>query len=889
MNETQHIHASQKMQTAPLRPSDVDFMPPLLRSLATLIKLRGRHVSPQFLLAGLAGAEKVSVGACLRSAERAGLKGRVLHRPKLEQVSALTLPCILLLKNEQCCVYLGVEKSAAPSALAQAAGQAAPKAEGELFARVILPELDDSEQHIPLEKLEELYSGYAIFATLESRADARTEALRSKEPRRWFWDVFRSFAPIYRHVALASVVVNVIAVASSLFVMNVYDRVIPNSAHETLWVLAAGVGIAYLFDFILRSLRSHFVDLAGRNADVVLSSRLVDKVLSMRLDAKPESTGALVNNLREFESLREFFSSTTFLALIDLPFLALFLLLLWVIGGPLVLVPLAAIPFLLGAGLWLQMAARRSAEKNYRHAMQKNALLVEMVHGLETVKSSMAEARMQKLWEAVAGISAQSGCESRKYSTRAVTLATFTTQMVTVVMVVWGVYRITGGEMSMGGLIGCNILVGRIMAPLLQLASLLTRLQNSRVSLKALDTLMALPSENQDQAACMDFGQLEPEFVMQNVSFAYPGAAGTGAGEAAGSAPQPGSLALDSVSLRIRRGEKVAIIGKMGSGKSTLGKLLIGLYQPTEGQVSFGGVDIRQLATADLRSRVGFLPQEVVLFYGSVRDNIALGDPTITDQLVLRAARIAGAEDFVRRHPAGFGAQVGEQGRNLSGGQRQAVGLARALVRDPDVLILDEPSSNMDVDTERVVQERLAAVTRDKTLILITHRLSMLRMVERVIVVESGKILMDGPRDKVLAALRERSGAKPGPAAPVKPGAPAPGRPQTSPAAPGAGNGGNVGNARPAAPGVTAAQAASPTVPASPAPGAKPAALRGVLTRPAPGGAPAPTASAYPTADPAAPTLHAAPAKPGAPAPAPAAPAANVTASPAAKAAVKEA
>lgn len=747
MDDTQNI----KKRIQPLTPAEVDFLPPLLLSLSVLIRLRGKHVSPQFLLAGLAGAEKVSVGACLRAAEKAGLHGKVMYRAKLADISPLTFPCILLLKNEQNCVLTALDENE---------------------ARVILPELGDAEQSMPRAQLEERYSGYVIFAALESRADARTEPVKSKKPRRWFWDVLRYYMPIYRHVALASVVVNVIAVASSLFVMNVYDRVIPNNAYETLWVLAAGVGIAYLFDFILRSLRSHFVDLAGRNADVVLSSRLIDKVLSMRMDAKPESTGALVNNLREFESLREFFSSTTFLALIDLPFLALFFVLLAFIGGPLVILPLAAMPLLLGVGVWLQLAARKSSETSYRHSMQKNALLVEMVNGLETVKSSMAEARMQRLWEAVSGISAQSSTEARKYSTRAVTFATFTTQMVTVGMVVWGVYRIGAGEMSMGGLIGCNILVGRIMAPLLQLASLLTRLQNSRVSLKALDALMELPSENQDEAACMDFGALSGEFVMDKVSFAYPGS---------------DSLALDNVSLRIRPGEKVGIIGKMGSGKSSIGKMLIGLYQPKEGAVTFGGVDIRQLATADLRSRVGFLPQEVILFYGSVRDNIALGDPTINDHLILRASLLSGVADFVKKHPAGYGAQVGEQGRNLSGGQRQAVGLARALVRDPDILILDEPTSNMDVDSELAVQNRLAPIIKDKTLVLITHRLSMLRIVDRIIVMDGGKVLMDGPRDSVLERLRQSRTAKAGTARPavksapvisVKPAAP---RPATAP------------------------------------------------------------------------------------------------------------
>lgn len=707
----------------PLAPADVDFMPPLLRSLSTLIRLKGKHVSPQFLLAGLAGSEKVSAGACLRAAERAGLQGKVMHRPALADISPLTFPCILLLKNGGTCVLTSLDAE---------------------NSQIVLPEFGDNVRNMPRKTLEEQYSGYVVFAALEEQTDARTEAVKLKKSKHWFWDVLRWYMPIYRHVALASVVVNTIAIASSLFVMNVYDRVIPNNAYETLWVLAAGVVIAYIFDFILRSMRSHFVDIAGRNADVVLSSRLIDKVLSMRLDARPESTGALVNNLREFESLREFFSSTTFLTLIDIPFLALFFALLAFIGGPLFIVPLVAMPILLGAGLWLQIAARRSSETSYRHSMQKNALLVEMVSGLETVKSSIAESRMQKLWEAVSGISAQSSTVARKYSTWAVTFATFTTQMVTVVMVVWGVYRIGAGEMSMGGLIGCNILVGRIMAPLLQLASLLTRLQNSRVSLKALNALMELPSENQNQSACMDFGSLSGDFVMDGVTFSYPGS---------------DVSALDNVSLRIRFGEKVGVIGKMGSGKSTLGKLLIGLYQPKEGSVSFGGVDIRQLATADLRSRVGFLPQEVVLFYGSVRDNIALGDPTINDHLILRASLISGTADFVKAHPAGYGAQVGEQGRNLSGGQRQAVGLARALVRDPDILILDEPTSNMDVESERNVQQRLAPVIKDKTLILITHRLSMLRIVDRLIVMDAGRVVMDGPRDTVLKKLQERANA----------------------------------------------------------------------------------------------------------------------------------
>lgn len=702
----------------PLAPGDVDFMPPLLRSLSTLLRLRGKIVSAQFLLAGLAGSGQVTPGACLRAAEKAGLRGSIVYRRTLAEISPLTLPCILLLRRDQSCVITKMD---------------------ETTAEIILPENNDTPQNVPLEELAAEYTGYALFGTLEHRLDDRAENLRLSGGKRWFWDVLRYYMPIYRHVAFASVIINLIGVASPLFVMNVYDRVVPNNALETLWVLAIGITIAYAFDFLLRSLRSYFVDVAGRNADVVLSSTLVNKVLTMRLDSRPESTGALVNNLREFEALREFFSSSTLLACIDVPFLIIFLLLLGFIGGPLLFLPLAAMPILFGAGMFLQAAAKRSAEQSYRQSMHKNALLVELVNGLETLKCCMAESRMQRLWEAVVGNSAAASAEARKYNNLAVGISMLVTQLVTVVMVIWGVYRISDGLMTMGGLIGCNILVGRAMAPLLQMASLLTRFQNSRVSLKALDMLMELPSENQDEKAVLDFGSLEPSFSMEDVSFAYPGAE---------------RLALSEINLRIRQGEKVGIVGRMGSGKSTLGKLLIGLYQPAQGAVKFGGVDIRQLAGADLRGRVGFLPQDVILFYGTIRDNIALGDPSINDHLVLRASALAGVTEFVRNNPSGFGAQVGEQGKNLSGGQRQAVALARALVRDPEVLILDEPTSNMDNASERMVQRRLRGILEGRTLVLITHRLSMLDIVDRLIVMDGGRIVMDGPRDEVLRRLR---------------------------------------------------------------------------------------------------------------------------------------
>ncbi|MDR2573159.1 MAG: type I secretion system permease/ATPase [Desulfovibrio sp.] len=704
----------------PLRPSDVDFMPSLLRSLAVLLRLRGKVVSPQFLMAGLSGS-KITPQACLRAARKAGLSGRIVFKPAIEDIPEPVLPCILLLTKDRCCVLTSVKGDS---------------------AEVIFPETNETAQTVPLETIKADYSGYALFAAVQAAPDERAEKLVLSKGKRWFWDVLRYYAPIYRHVALASVVINLIAVASPLFTMNVYDRVVPNNAVETLWVLASGICIIYLFNFLLSSLRTHFVDVAGRNADVVLSSTLVEKVLSMRLDAKPESTGALVNNLREFEQLREFFSSSSLLACIDLPFLVIFLLLIAFIGGPLVFLPIAAIPLMLGVGLFLQHRSKQCAETSYKQNMQKNALLVEIVAGLETLKSCMAESRMQRLWESVVGLSAKSNSEARKYNNLAITASMLITQIVTVAMLVWGVYLITNGEMTMGALIGANILVGRTMAPLLQMASLLTRIQNSHITLKSLDMLMELPSENQVERSCIDFGMLRPSFTLEGVSFAYP---------------RSERVALDRVSLHIEPGERVGVIGPMGSGKSTLSRLLIGLYQPKEGAVKFGDVDIRQVPSSDLRGRIGVLPQDVTLFYGTIRDNIALGDPTINDHLILRAAALAGVTDFLRNNPAGFAAQVGEQGRALSGGQRQSVALARALLRDPEVLILDEPTSNMDTDSELMLQKRLQTVMESRTVVLVTHRLSMLRIVERLIVMENGQIKMDGPRDKVLQRLRERS------------------------------------------------------------------------------------------------------------------------------------
>lgn len=739
-------HSASETPQAWIAAADVDRVPALVHSILTLLRLYGKTSSSALLMAHIHGA--ATPQACLRAAKHAGLNARIVERDSVADISPLTLPCILLLKNNRSCVLKALREQdpPKPQKLESQAAEESPESEamqgvleGEvrLVADIILPEEGEGVKSVPLESLQAEYMGYCLFAVPEASLDARASSIQLLHHKRWFWDVLLHYMPIYKHVIVASVVINIVAIASSLFAMNVYDRVIPNNALETLWVLALGIFLAYAFDFVLRNVRGYFVDLAGRNADVVLSSTLVRKVLSMRLDAKPESTGALVNNLREFESLREFFSSGSLLAFVDLPFLVIFLFLIAYIAGPLVFLPLGAIPLMIGLGLFFQSAAKRTAEQGYKQNMQKNALLVEMVSGLETLKTTMAESRLQYIWEQIVDISAESSSHNKQYSTLTVTLSTAITQLVSVGMIVWGVYRIAEGQLTMGGLIGCNILVGRAMAPLMQISGMLTRLQQSRMALKALDMLMALPSEEQ-QGNGMDFGPLEPSFRFENVVFQYPGAK---------------SAALNDISLNIEAGEKVAIIGRMGSGKSTIGKLMMGLFQPSSGAVKFGGVDIRQLDTTTLRSRIGYLPQEVILFYGTVRENIALSNPAMDDRHILQASYLADTTPFIRNHPAGFGAQVGERGSNLSGGQRQSVALARALLNDPDVLILDEPTSNMDSQTELTIKARMAQVMEHKTVVLITHRPSLLDLVDRLIVMEEGRIVADGPRLEVLKEL----------------------------------------------------------------------------------------------------------------------------------------
>ncbi|MEK0081879.1 type I secretion system permease/ATPase [Benzoatithermus flavus] len=692
---------------------------PLLDSLVALARLLDRPASAQALTAGLPLVQgRLTPELFPRAAARAGLSARLLRRP-LEAIDPLALPCVLLLVGRQACVLLRLADDR---------------------ALVVLPETGLGGMELPLPELAARYTGHAFFARPELARPARAGELQEERRGHWFWGTVLRQWPVYGEVALAAVLINLFALASPLFVMNVYDRVVPNNAIETLWVLAIGALIVFGFDFLLKVLRGYFVDVAGRASDMKLASAVFEQVMGLRLVAKPASAGVLANNLRELETIRDFFSSASITALVDLPFLLLFIAAIWLIGGRVAVVPATAVPLVLGAGLLLQLPLNRAVRTSLRQSAQKHGVLVEAINGLETIKSIGAEGRLQAAWERLVALSARSANVSRFFSTLTVHLTSLASNLVTVGVVIVGVYDIAAGRLTTGALVACSILSGRAMAPLAQVAGVLSRYHQAKGALDHLDAVMRLPVERPPERRFLHRPRLEGEIELKNVTFTYPGQK---------------LPALVDVSFRVRRGERVGLIGRVGSGKTTIEKLILGLHEPDSGFVLVDGTELRQIDPADLRRNIGCVPQDVFLFQGTLRENIALGAPHADDAAILRAARIAGVDDFARRHPLGYDLPIGERGDTLSGGQRQAIAVARALLLDPPILVLDEPTSSMDNTAESRLKARLAEELAGRTLLLITHRVSLLSLVDRLIVLDGGRVVVDGPREQVLAMLAE--------------------------------------------------------------------------------------------------------------------------------------
>ncbi len=724
----------------PLEADRVAISDPLVDCLRILAGFYGRRTSRASLTAGLP-LPKSGITPLLfaRAAERAGLHARLAERSIDALAIAPNLPCILILENKQACILWEVKHPAKPSAAAS--GTASKTVDPRAQFVVQFPETEDEKQTISLETLNKLYISYAFFIRPVARVDERAGPAEIETAKEWFWSALWEHRSTYAEVILAAVMINLFAIVSSLFVMTVYDRVIPNNSYETLWVLAVGVSTVYVFDYILKLLRSHFLDHAGKKADVKISARLFQQMLGMTMAARPSSAGVMASHMREFESLRDFFTSATMTAFIDLPFVLLFILLIAVVGGPIAFVPLAALPIVIGLGFFMQGPLQKVTKQSMMESALKNALLFETITGLETIKVQAAEGHTQRTWEELTEKAARTSAKSKHISSIAMYSAIFIQQIAGVAVVIVGVYLIANAKISMGALVACVILTGRALGPLSQVAGLLTRFHQSREGLHQLNELMKRPVERPAGKHFISMPSVQGKIDFQDVVFHYPGQ----------SVP-----ALNGINFLINPGEHVGIIGAVGSGKTTLERLLINLYQPDSGSVQLDGTDVRQIDPGDLRRNVGAVQQSPQLFYGSVRDNITMGHETAPDRAVIRAAELSGVMEFLRDSQAGLDTQVGERGEALSGGQRQAVAIARALLYDPPVLILDEPTASMDPASENRLRLRLEHITKGRTTILITHKGSMLTLVDKLVLMDRGKFITYGPKDEVIRKLQAK-------------------------------------------------------------------------------------------------------------------------------------
>lgn len=694
---------------------------PLLNSLIYVSRYYGLANSPEALVNGLPLSDgKLTPFLLPRAAERAGLVAKE-NRAELENISSLILPAILVLKGGDSCVLNSINAETRE-------------------AEVTTLESGMVPISIPLEDLLEQYTGRYFLVKKQFRFDERSPEVLKTNEGHWFWSTLWQSKRIYRDVLIASLLINLFAVAAPLFTRLVYDKVVPNLAFETLWVLASGIFVVFLFDFILKSLRNYFIDVAGKKSDILISSKLFSKVMGIRMESKPPSVGAFARHLQEFESIREFFTSATVSALIDLPFAILFLVIIWLMAGDLVYVPMVGVVILIVHSLLIQGPLRRSIEEGSRLASQKYANLIESLAGLETVKMLSAQSQFQYRWEEAVAHMANWNIKSRRITDSIQNAAGFVQQSSNVGMIILGVYLIAEGELTMGGLIAATMLSGRAIGPLVQLSLLSTRYNQAKSSMTIINQVMEMPDEQEEGKRYIHRPIIQGKIEIDRVTFHYPDSP---------------VASIRNISLTINPGEKVAIIGRIGSGKTTLERLIMGLYKPTEGHVRIDDTDIAQLHHVDVRRNIGCVPQDSNLFFGSIRDNITLGRPLTDDRDVLDAANRAGVTAFTQSDPAGLERQVGEGGAMLSGGQRQAVTIARAFLGRPPVLLMDEPTSAMDNRSEMHIKHQLSQLKPSETLILITHKTSMLDIVDRVIVMEKGSIIADAPKAQVLNDLKQ--------------------------------------------------------------------------------------------------------------------------------------
>ena len=692
---------------------------PLIDCLVLLSEHFGNPCSAQALAAGLPySGQKLSPELLPQAAARAGLTAK-LARKGLNELPAMLLPCILLLKDQKACILhqLNINDNK---------------------AIISLPETGGQEQ-LSIEQLESVYVGYAFLIKQQYRGDRDFDVHLNDSDEHWLWQHIKTSAPIYRDVIIASILVNIFALVSPLFVMNIYDKVVPNLAFESLWVLAIGASIAYLFDFILKQLRSYLIDVAGKKIDIQVSSRLFSKVIGIPLEKRAPSIGGMARQLSEFDSVRDFLSSATITALVDLPFAALFMFIIWLVAGDLVLFPIVATILILGYTLYSQPKLRAAIEETNKFSGLRHGHLVECLSSLESIKANGAEGVIQNAWQQMIGHTSNWQLKSKIITNTVTNFASFVVQVTVIGVVVMGVYRVSDNLISMGGIIAAVMLSSRAISPMAKLASLMTRSNQTVSALRQLNGLMEQEGEFENKAHLVSRNKLAGKIEAEHLGFTYP---------------EQEKPALYPLSLSIQPGERIAIIGRNGSGKTTLAKVLLGLYLPTAGNLRFDGLNHQQIHPSDLRHNFGYLPQDITLFHGTIRDNILFGTRQISEYQLIRAVQLSGVSLFTDHDTQGLDQQVGEGGKALSRGQRQSIALARAILNNPAILLLDEPTASLDARAEKLFMESISVTTKDRTLLLITHKTHLLNLVDRIIVLDRGKIIADGPKASVLAQLK---------------------------------------------------------------------------------------------------------------------------------------
>ena len=708
----------------------------LAHALAWLTRHHGQERTPESLLNGLPVQGRVAPDLALRALREAGFSAGLVQR-SVAELHHLLLPAVLLLKEGDACIV--VARHAADARRYD----------------IVMPGREHHACSAQEDELAAEYTGLALVATPQPRAasvNAGVEPLRDPATH-WLWGTLRRFVPHYRAALLASMLSNLLMLVTGIATSVIYDKVIPHQAMTTLTALAVASALALLFDLVARQLRAHLIDSAGRKADLIVGATLFRQTLALRMEHRPRSAGAFSHTLAQVEQVREFFSSTTMSALSDLPFIVLFVAMTFVIGGPLGWVLVVAIPLLLLMSALIQGALRRAMSANLQQQADLHGVLVEAVDGMEDLKAAGAQGRFLRRYEEATTAAADSMLRSRRIGSWTSSISAVSQQLVTMVMLVWGVMLIGDKLISGGALIGAVMFATRALAPLSSVVQLATRYQGARAAMLALDDVMKRPVDREAGRVYTPQRELSGRIGLVDVGFSYPAGDGTSDSDA--------PAVLKGVTLRFEPGERAALLGRIGSGKSTILRLLAGLYQPSEGLVDVDGMDLRQIDPADFRARVGFVSQDPRLFQGSLRDNVLLDRPGADPARLAEVARLTGLDRLVAGHPQGWELPVGEAGNLLSGGQRQLVALARCLVTRPRILLMDEPTSSMDAQSEVAFLRQLKAACGDCTLVMVTHRPAVLELVQRVLVVDAGRVVLDGPKAQVLAAL---SGAR---AAPV--------------------------------------------------------------------------------------------------------------------------